>query len=242
MPNFLKKISCAMAGTLHRIKEYIDHKGISMRAFEASTGLSNGSFASQLKNDKTIGVDRLENILRVYSDINIEWLLTGEGEMLKQDQARIQRLDHPKAIEAIHETQTVNLYDFEASAGLRTLFDNGKANIIDTIRIPNLPKCDGAIHITGDSMYPILKSGDIVLYKVMPLNIEDIHWGEPYLLSFYEDDTDVAVVVKYIQKSDTKGYIKLASHNQYHAAREIAFVRVNAIAIIKASIRINSMY
>lgn len=162
--------------------------------------------------------------------------------MLKQDQARIQRLDHPKAIESIHETQTVNLYDFEASAGLRTLFDNGKANIIDTIRIPNLPKCDGAIHITGDSMYPILKSGDIVLYKVMPLNIEDIHWGEPYLLSFYEDDTDVAVVVKYIQKSDTKGYIKLASHNQYHAAREIAFVRVNAIAIIKASIRINSMY
>ena len=37
--------------------------------------------------------------------------------------------------------------------------------MLDYISIPRLPKCDGAVYVTGDSMYPLLKSGDIVLYK-----------------------------------------------------------------------------
>lgn len=69
--------------TLQRLKEYIDLKGITIRAFELSLGMSNGSFSSQLKNNRTIGVDKLENILNQYNDINIEWLLTGRGNMIK---------------------------------------------------------------------------------------------------------------------------------------------------------------
>ncbi|KAF2333336.1 peptidase S24 [Flavobacterium nitrogenifigens] len=71
--------------TIHRIKQYIDFKGIKVSIFEKEVGMSNGSFASQLKNNKTIGVDKLENILKKYSEINIEWLLTGNGNMLKCD-------------------------------------------------------------------------------------------------------------------------------------------------------------
>jgi hypothetical protein len=72
-----------MENALHRIKKYIDYKEISVRAFEQRVGMSNGSFASQLKNGRTIGVDRLENILREYPELNAAWILTGEGEMLK---------------------------------------------------------------------------------------------------------------------------------------------------------------
>lgn len=68
--------------TLHRIKEYIDFKKLSVRAFEQRIGVSNGSFASQLKNNKSIGVDKLENILHEFPDVNPSWLLTGKGEML----------------------------------------------------------------------------------------------------------------------------------------------------------------
>jgi len=71
-----------MKNTLQRIKEFIDYKGISIRLFEQSVGMSNGSFASQLKNNKTIGVDKLENILQIYNEINPEWILTGKGEMI----------------------------------------------------------------------------------------------------------------------------------------------------------------
>lgn len=72
-----------MKNTIGRIKEYIDFKGITNQKFEKEVGFSNGAFASQLKNNRTIGVDKLENILKTYPEINIEWLLTGEGEMLK---------------------------------------------------------------------------------------------------------------------------------------------------------------
>ena len=71
--------------TISRIKKFIDKKNISIRLFEQTVGMSNGSFASQLKNNKTIGVDKLENILHAYPEICPEWLLTGNGSMLKQD-------------------------------------------------------------------------------------------------------------------------------------------------------------
>ncbi|WP_306354231.1 XRE family transcriptional regulator [Flavobacterium sp. '19STA2R22 D10 B1'] len=68
--------------TLRRIKKYIDYKGISVMFFEKEVGMSNGSFASQLKKGKTIGVDKLENILNKYAEINPTWLLTGIGDMI----------------------------------------------------------------------------------------------------------------------------------------------------------------
>lgn len=73
-----------MSSSLERIKEYIDYKGLSISAFEKSIGLSNGSFSSQLKKGKTIGVDKLENILISYSDLSPNWVLTGVGEMINE--------------------------------------------------------------------------------------------------------------------------------------------------------------
>lgn len=231
---------------LERIKEYIDYKGITVAAFEKSIGMSNASFGKSLKSGKGIGSDKLEKILKVYTDISSCWLLTGEGTMLKTDTAipsetTVQPIYQPRSPEKKVDNQIINLYDFEATAGLRELLDNRHANIIDTIKIPNMPKCDGAIHIVGDSMYPLLKSGDIVFYKEVPVDVQHVFYGEMYLLS-YNIDGDDYVVVKYIKKS-TKGepFVTLASQNPNHSDKDIDFRHVNAIALIKASIRINSM-
>lgn len=230
---------------LERIKEFIDYKGLSIAAFERSIGMSNASFGKSLKNKGAIGSDKIENILLKYKELSAEWLLTGNGEMIKPSVSRVvmetTAIHQPRTFEKKEEMQVVYLYDFNASAGLRSLFDNTKQNIIDSIKIPNLPKCDGAIHIVGDSMYPLLKSGDIILYKQMPLDIENLLYGEMYLLS-YDIDGEDYIVVKYIRKSG-KGepYITLGSENPEHAARDIDFRRVNALALVKASVRINSM-
>ena len=76
-----------MATTLIRLKEYIDYKELSLRSFEASISFSNGALTSQLKPGKTIGVDKLENILRVYEELSPDWLLTGKGAMLRNEQS-----------------------------------------------------------------------------------------------------------------------------------------------------------
>ncbi|MFY7889581.1 MAG: hypothetical protein ACOVOW_11755 [Spirosomataceae bacterium] len=109
-----------MSDTLFRIKQYIDYKGLSLRAFEASIGISNGAFTSQLKPGKTIGVDRLENILRIYEDLNPDWALTGKGTMLRSESAsketadasehasKVTRESNQKALERLEELYEVN--------------------------------------------------------------------------------------------------------------------------------------
>ena len=47
--------------------------------------------------------------------------------------------------------------------------------------------------------------------------------------------------VKYIQKSEREGWVKLVSQNPHHADKEIAMSRIRAIALVKASIRMNSI-
>ena len=49
------------------------------------------------------------------------------------------------------------------------------------------------------------------------------------------------MTVKYIQKSDREGYVKLVSQNVHHADKDVEIARIRAIALVKASIRMNSI-
>lgn len=143
--------------------------------------------------------------------------------------------------DSITDIQQIPLYDMEAVAGLVPLFNDTIKHVpIDYIQIPNLPRCDGAIYITGDSMYPLLKSGDIVLYKRVDDILNCIFWGEMYLISV-DMGGEEYVTVKYIQKSDQPDYIRLVSYNQHHDDKDVPVSKIRALAFIKASIRINSM-
>ena len=136
--------------------------------------------------------------------------------------------------------QSVPLYSIEGTAGLVPLFaERRQMKPIDFIHIPNLPKCDGAIYVVGDSMYPLLKSGDIVLYKQLN-DLNDIFWGDMYLLSI-DIDGEEYITVKYVQKSANDGFVKLVSQNPHHADKDVAMNRIRAIALVKASIRMNSI-
>lgn len=82
---------------LERLKQFIDYKGVAVSAFEKSIGMSNASFGKSLKNKGTIGADKLGNILHAYPEINLHWLITGEGEMLKgSDQPENPMVENPQ--------------------------------------------------------------------------------------------------------------------------------------------------
>src|SRR5690554_1338451 len=68
-----------------RIKQLIDYKGITLNKFSIQVGASNSYFNKVLKENSSIGSDRIERILRVFPEVNAEWLLTGQGEMLKNE-------------------------------------------------------------------------------------------------------------------------------------------------------------
>lgn len=225
-------------GSTERIREYLDYKGITKYKFCNDLGFSN----KFLDNSSNMGTDKACKILHYYPEINSEWLLTGNGSMIKEDNSNIVIMNNDrKTIDSLHVSQEIPLYDLEAVAGLRELFSSGKPQrVLDTIKIPNLPKCDGAISVTGDSMYPLLKSGDIILYK--ETEFDNIFFGEMYLLSVKLNDWEEYITVKYVQKSE-KGqeFVKLVSQNSHHQPKDIHISKISALALIKASIRINTM-
>lgn len=229
-----------MSEIVERVKEYIDKKGISISAFERSVGMSNASFSKSLKGGGAIGTDKLENILRVYKDLSPTWLMTGEGEMLNPSHDATASHTFSTKADRNVATQDVPLYDFGASAGLVEIFNNASVLPIDTLRIPHLPPVDGAVFVRGDSMSPLLKSGDIVLYKKKDLSISSIIWGEIYILSFLLDN-DSYTAVKYIRKSAAQGMVTLASFNPDFAPMDIPMSSITALALVKASISFHTM-
>jgi len=229
---------------VNRILQLIKYKGINKRKFYIETGLSNG-FLDKVKD---IGASKIEQILTTYPDINPEWLLTGNGNMtdtIIYDNDLGSKFDQFEELPASYrriEKQQVPLYNVETSTGVSLLADLN-LEPIDYISVPNLPKCDGAIYANTDSMYPLLRGRDIILYKKIANTIDNIFWGEMYIISLTNNDLEEFILLKWIQKS-AKGedWIKLVSENPQHESKDVLFKNIKGLAVIKASIRINPTY
>jgi hypothetical protein len=76
-----------MIKTIDRLMEFIRYAGLSARQFDLSIGASNGYILRMEKNNASIGSDVIENIIKTYPQLDVVWLLTGEGTMLKGPQA-----------------------------------------------------------------------------------------------------------------------------------------------------------
>lgn len=58
---------------------FVKHKGITMKTFEKKCGLSSGYVTSMRKG---FGSEKLNNVLSAFPELNRDWLIFGEGEML----------------------------------------------------------------------------------------------------------------------------------------------------------------
>jgi phage repressor protein C with HTH and peptisase S24 domain len=143
-------------------------------------------------------------------------------------------------MERILETQEINLYNINAAANLKMLLSDKDQNILGTIRIPNTSKCDGAMYVVGDSMFPIIKSGDIICYKEIQ-DLNNIVYGDMYLVSM-DIEGDEYLTIKYITRSEKgKGWVCLKSHNELHSPQDFELKYINALALIKVSIRMHTL-
>lgn len=235
--SIMQKIEPKKSLIKRNILQYLDVRGITRYEFYKDSGVARGT----LDNESGISEDGITKFIAyTKGEINVNWLVTGEGDMFVDEKHAEVRENFSRKTDPIMDEQHVPLYDIEAVAGLVPLFYDGKPETKDYIQIPHLPKCDGGVYVTGDSMYPLLKSGDIVLYKAIKDFKNGIFWGEMYLISI-EIDGEEYISVKYIQKSDIEDNIKLVSYNHHHADKDIHISLIRALALVKASIRINSM-
>lgn len=179
-------------------------------------------------------------------DVDYNWLLTGKGSPVHRAKfcdsdlvrGEVEILHTPKTADPVDD-RSVTLYDISAAANLKTLLADRPQYVLGKILIPNVPRCDGAVYVSGDSMYPILKSGDIVGFKSIR-DFTDVIYGEMYLISFQRGG-DEYLAVKYVNHSDRPDCIRLVSYNTHHDPMDLPLAAVNAMAIVKFSIRKNLM-
>ncbi len=146
--------------------------------------------------------DFLEKIARNF-DINLKWLLTGEGEMLRNTEKGASE-EEPKK-----ERHLIPFYDVTAIGGRQYDADMAPAaaapEMIDTGDWFN--DATAAMRVQGDSMSPEYKSGSIVALKQI-VDKRVIMYGEDYVV-----ETDEFRVIKRIQRSDNPQCLLACSTN-----------------------------
>ena len=208
---------------IDRLDEYIRFKGINDNQVTINAQLSTGLLNNARKNNNDLGKKAVEKILSFYQDLNRVWFVTGEGEMINSAcETRAPSNIFPlKSDRVIQGTQKIPLYELTATAGLIAIFQD-------------------AVPVRGDSMTPVLKSGDIIIYKKMELSEDSILWGQIYLLS-YSNESDCFTVVKYLRHSEKTGYVRLVSENSFYDPLEIPASSITALALVKASITFHTI-
>ena len=254
-----------MENILGRIEKIAYNEGIKITALERKIGASKGVLSRAIANGTDIQSKWVQKIVENYPQYSTDWLLTGNDQMLKQnaqklltpssgassentdshdkynENLQITKIHKPtKYMEKILESQEIPLYDIRAAANLKTLFTEKNQNILGNIKVPNISKCDGAMYVTGDSMDPIIKSGDIICYKEI-YDFSNIIYGQMYLVAM-DMEGEEFLTIKYITRSENgKEWVCLQSHNPLHSPQDFELKCVNALALIKVSIRMNIM-
>lgn len=218
-----------------------DYAHITITGLERQIGASKGVLSRAIQNNTDIQAKWVCKIVENYPQFSSNWLLTGEGNMLNEVKSNIQP-NHTFALSTDRKVQVqdIPLYDLSATAGIMAIFNDLSITPEDYLRVPNLPPVDGAIYVRGESMTPLLKSGDIIIYKKLALSLDSILWGQIYLLQF-DAGGDTFTVVKYIQKSDDPERIRLVSHNSHFEPKDIPLSSIRALAIVKASITFHTI-
>lgn len=179
-----------------RLQAFITHKKLNNKQFEEMCGLGNG-FVSKIGD--TIRSSKLELISNSFPELNKDWLIRGIGEMIVKDSLS---KAPEKKYEVIKYFPSVS-----GSMGGVEFLDSPNETSIDMI-VPGFSECKFAINAYGDSMYPVIKSGQIVLLMEWKENF--IEWGRIYLVVTKNGYR----TIKYIKPSNENGSISCESENK----------------------------
>lgn len=226
-----------------RLKEFIAYCGISVRQFQIAAGLSN-SFVASI--DQSIAPKSQVKIISAFPDLNMGWLLTGEGTMLKGQQP--QQYNSPNAV--IHNTygsKIPNVITEKKTAPLVpiSLAKRENVDLYKVMREPNLQaehitrvnsfaELDFYYSVSDDSMRPDFKCGDILALRAIDEGSYIIN-GNIYVL----DTISYGLILRVIkQRGDIYECSTLQNTDRYEAFN-VPITDVFRVYNIKGLLRTN---
>ncbi|HRO76501.1 MAG TPA: S24 family peptidase [Crocinitomicaceae bacterium] len=237
-----------------RVEVYAKSLNMSKKAFEEAIGVSNGYINSI---HRSIGIDKIQAIIENFPEINIDWLLTGRGEMyieektksqITQDERLEQIRKYTAKLRADEEHQTITNVSKEENKGIPLLpFDAfagiGDATVqgvnFDTIEeryvIPLFDglKIDFMMPVRGSSMYPKYSSGDVVACRLVE-ELLFVQWNKVYVV----DTISQGIVMKRLLESSHTDRIICRSDNKDYGDFEVPKDDIRNIALVVGVIRL----
>ena len=115
-----------------RLKQVIDYYNISVRKFSIQIGISEGTIRKIMNDNSGIQSNNLQKIANFYPEINIDWLVTGRGEMLLMKQQEKQQKTPPPVAD---DTQLQRLQDLlEAKQETISVLQETNNNLLSEIQ------------------------------------------------------------------------------------------------------------
>lgn len=190
---------------INRINQIREAKKLSGREFAAIIGSKPNTFNQQINSKRSVSYETVQNILSAFEDISSEWLLRGEGDMLK-------------AIPHISYVTGRPYYNVDFIGGFDLILNDQTINPDYNIDFAPYNK-DGVMwcNITGHSMEPEINSGDILAIREVP------EWDQFIVL----DDVYAIVTknelrtVKRVKKGSSDDKYLLVPTNPDYSTQEI---------------------
>ena len=156
-----------MGSIINRVKQVATYYNTSVVKWEETLGLS----PSHFYNIKAISRRTARNINKVYPELNIEWLITGKGEMLNSN-----------VVLNRNTGSTVTLLPIAAQGGTPDSFVSQVETYACEMIVSPVRDVTLAVTVNGDSMSPEYPNGSKVF--VQRVNEKSfIEWGATYLLN-----------------------------------------------------------
>lgn len=178
----------------------------SQESFATVLGIKQGSLSDIYRSKDGVKVSSsIKRVLEKEYSINIDWLETGQGDMLKASDSN--------AISPIinYERHGVPYYNVDFICGFDLVHNDQTSNPDYYIDFKQYNQADYWINASGDSMRPIINAGDILAVRMLPEEgwCNNVLFGEIYAIV-----TDQNRTIKKIRKSKNGDeFIRLVPEN-----------------------------
>lgn len=144
------------------ILKYLEYKDITPYKFYQETGITRGI----LGQNNGLSEKNTLKFLDYYHDINAEWLLTGKGNMIKNELGvqKVESLSNEPGIN--YEKKGVPYFDVDFIGGFDLVVQDQTVNPSFYIDFEPFNDADYWVNVTGKSMSPFISHGDIIALQV----------------------------------------------------------------------------